>query len=1103
MSVRGGNYKAKQRVARRFSIDSGFSSGMSFTNGVVEDGYMKTLVNYDIKNNGEALIPRSGLRTSELLLPNIVSENDPTYKEYHSEDSINIVAAKECVETDGTTYRQFILGRTETTDSPAKLWIATCPVSNTILSSNDYNPDNYSGDDYSFLVALVNADISGENCTYFTAPLTKIHGMTMAAESQVATVVGTFFGNSFYFIDPVEDVLKRTKLDAGTTKYLAEQVIPKTIDPSEATNIGYNMLLGSGAYSFVNRISAGIIQLTGILPYSVANPEELLMTPRKNEEIYLRCYFRGELGKKYKFVWNWRTSEDSEYTPIQTQKQSPEYEFVQGTPGTDEVWLKNGTTEEVTPYLQVLFKAPIDNIMVRVEAYLSTELEDVEQAMTMGFDFSTSMYGTATNVKMETYNLFDATGMTVWKQRLVLWGVPDDPTILFISDTNEPAYFPYPNNISIYEEPIVSVKPFLDSLLVFTTTQVHQVTLNEDGLSWTSVVIQSNLKIEAWDRHLIQVVKNMFFFKSGNYYFMVVPKAQSVTGELTLAPISNEVKEFFNNFEHNVTEILHDTFNFEGQFELINYYNFLDYEDVHNVYVMKFLDDTDPDDVKEGYIHIDLLYNTVNRSWRLHTFEAPHFLYPYQHDATQQGTLASTSLLDMELSEGSVGSEVAVRPASSRIVSLDELVLSEEGYDFMGAYNVRVRCIGPDNIVYFEKDFVDSLREAAHDYDGLGDIWYHEYISFVDDGMSVYIDYTLSSELARAGDRTDISRGFLLEGSSGDIKFKPGTTVEIYNLNNLDVPIWGPNLVKPDVDTMYIYDFVNDFIKVGSIIEFAGKKFVIDTMFEDNLGKVTFQDSSNLSGLRITRLDEGGYLFTFSEVYVQQGPTVTVKNLVSNPGGERMLGRCIQLYEFDNLRLKDLYFPDRMKVIYTPDYDNDYWGYDPVSISESVREVMMNIDDLFLFKNWQFLDSGYRRDDLFRNKRFRELQLMLNNIDGNNLAYGMEFVLDGQSRLGYMMYQVEHTIDVNDPNYGLIYVQGTPYTNLPLEYVGTPNETYLGPGTSEWILNQSLFPELSLWRVRAPISGKGLAPRLRLLSKNTHRFELMAIAWICRDMFGR
>ena len=1066
-------YKTYTRGRRQLSVETDFNLGMMFTNGAVDFGYVKTLVNYDLYNGGVALVPRPGLRTSELILPNVVMENDLDNREYHTSDDITIMAAKECVEN-GETYRQFILGHPQIEDRAAMLWLVTSKQSNVILSSSE-DAELVGNDEYSIIGALADANITGIPCTYFTAPLTKIHGMTMADDRQVATIVGTFaFGNSFFFVNPELGKLCKTVLEENSVKYTYETIEPKEIDPSEAVSFGYNMLAGDDAYTFVNRNLAGIIQLTGILPYSTKPGNALLMTPKKNEEIYFRCYFKGEIGQSYKFSWEWRNVGDTDWSMIQSLDQSPVYKIVQGEPGTDIVKLQLEDETEVEN-LEITFKAPTEEIMIRVQAYNTEDLETVEKAMTVGFDFRTETYGTATNIKQEVYNLTEATGMETWKNRLVLWGVPKDPTILFISDVNEPSYFPYPNNISVYEEPIVFVKAFLDSLLVFTTNTVHQITLSEDGTSWNSVVIQSNLNIEPWDRHLIQVVRNMIFFKSGNYYFMIVPKAQSTTGELALAPISTPIVEFFNHFENNVTELLQDTFDYMGEFELINYYNFLDYEDVHNIYVLYYSDEASE---KEGYLHLDMLYNTVSRSWRIHTFEAPHFLFPYKHDATQKGILASTSVLNMQVAEGSAGTMISVKNPESAYDETIVLQLDSKGYDFYSLDSVVVKV-----------------------YDSAGDAYLEETLN-----QFTLKDHVLCISNSKYELRSEVIAsdvGLQLVALSGASQFKLGSTVELFLSTNTQTPIWGPQETYPGAYSSFLYMFDEGVITHGTTIEFNSQYFELDTVVSSGGYDVIYKSSSNPDyHLEVIPLEEG-YRFNFAEAYPSVGPTVTVVNQDISEESETVVGRGIQLYEFDALNMQDLYIPAGTTLVYTADTTNGYFGYDPASILDSFQEVMEHIEERFLFRNWQFVDTGFRDDMLERYKRYRELQLQLNNTEGANLEFGMEFQLDGQHRVSFYHYETEHVIDANDPNYGLLYVQGTPYMNLPLEYIGTPNETYLGPGSNAWILNQSLFPEMSLWKVRAPVSGKGAAPRLRLLSRNVHRFELMSINWIYRVMNAR
>jgi hypothetical protein len=160
------------------------------------------------------------------------------------------------------------------------------------------------------------------------------------------------------------------------------------------------------------------------------------------------------------------------------------------------------------------------------------------------------------------------------------------------------------------------------------------ITLSEDGLGWNKKHIQSNLDIKEWDTHLIQQVKNMVFFKSGNYYYMVVPSTKFTTlNQLVVTPVSKNIERLLDDFQENIDNIIKLVYDYDRELELVHYYNFLDYEDMHNTYVFKT--------VYDRYINVVLLYNTMSRSWRFHIFESAGIVKPYQQDATKKGTLIS------------------------------------------------------------------------------------------------------------------------------------------------------------------------------------------------------------------------------------------------------------------------------------------------------------------------------------------------------------------------------------------------------------------------------------------------------------------------------
>ena len=171
----------------------------------------------------------------------------------------------------------------------------------------------------------------------------------------------------------------------------------------------------------------------------------------------------------------------------------------------------------------------------------------------------------------------------------------------------------------------------LDYLLVFTATKLYQLSLDIETGSWNKKHIQSNLDIKEWDIHLIQQVKNMVFFKSGNYYYMVPSTKMTTLNQLVVTPVSRNIERLLDSFKENIDSIVKLVYDYDRGLELVHYYNFLDYEDVHNTYVFKTEFDV--------YLNVVLLYNTMQRSWRIHMFESNCIIKPYKQDATTKGTL--------------------------------------------------------------------------------------------------------------------------------------------------------------------------------------------------------------------------------------------------------------------------------------------------------------------------------------------------------------------------------------------------------------------------------------------------------------------------------
>lgn len=857
-------FKSYQRGRRTASIETEFNSGMYFTSGAVEEGYMKTLVNLDLASDKRSLSSRPGLRVNELCSSSSMSLD---ISEFLS-DQFQIFAAKDCIE-DGHNYRQFIVGDPTRPD----LWIVTVdkenmekyivtPENRLVIDSRDIsdvfelskdfieeydaNTEDYEAaptfEDFEFVTSewtpWVGETLNDQvlsYCSYNNVKLDNVHDLPIKDNAVHSSIVGCFgFNNSYYFItrsylDP-SVVISNTYFDSVTGYYKYHVVEPKEVNAAEAVTYGYNML-SEDPYVFADASGGSSnFQMLGILPYDAKAEDDgkLMMTPRKNQDVWFRCYYDvPSLSDKYFIQFEWKELTSDEWINIW----SDDVEF------TD------------LPVLEVPFKPPSEDIMIRVSAYayVNNVLQDyVEAAMTVGFDFSVDEHGTVSNLEQKNYDLKTAKGMVYWKNRLVLYGVPEDPTIIFISDLNEPSYFPYPNNITVLDQPVISVLEFMGNLVVFTTDKIYQITLSEDGTSWNTDVIQANLRISPVDQHMILTVRNMLFFKSGDYYYMVVPKSTSTTGELTIAPISTPVVELFKNFSNNISEIFRYVYGVDEDYELIDFYNFLDYEDVHNVYVFE-VDDCD------GYVHVDVIYNTMDRIWRIYVYQTVHKIFPYQYEASKSGVFATTN-------------------------------------------------------VYEE-----------------------------------------------------------------------------------------------------------------------------------------------------------------------------------SPG---VFGRCFQFFEFDSKNAKDFYIP--------ADWIQDIID-EPV---EKLRELVLSDEEQYKFKNYQYFDTGYRNDAIHTNKRYREVQFQINNIDLEELEFGLEFRIDGDNRITFFRYDTDQVVDTDSEDYGYVYIEPVPIMNVPIDFLNTiPDE--LDFKMNHWKLGASRFPEVNLWKVRIPVSGKGMAPRMKLLSCNESRLNFFSLNWVYRVMYMR
>jgi hypothetical protein len=308
----------------------------------------------------------------------------------------------------------------------------------------------------------------------------------------------------------------------------------------------------------------------------------------------------------------------------------------------------------------VTTQLPAEEVLVKLTISDPQDIEANEEYVlstnTIGLSVTSDELANTLNLTAKSFNLGQATGMCEWEQRLVLWGVPNALNTIFISDVNNPTFFPYPNNIDVFTDPIISVHNYGNELLVLTTSALYRLTWDSEGLGWTHTLVQQNLHVTEEDTYMSCVIKNMFFFKSGEYYYMMVPKASAntVRGEVAIAPISKPIERLLDNFHeevYNLIKVIVDQPDLvQLTNSLVNYFSYVDNTKVVVNYVYD-LNKTlgDKESITDSkYLYVQLLYDTDARTWSMRAFEAAHMLHPSHADALQQDRF-----LDITPDEGS------------------------------------------------------------------------------------------------------------------------------------------------------------------------------------------------------------------------------------------------------------------------------------------------------------------------------------------------------------------------------------------------------------------------------------------------------------------
>ena len=553
-------YNAHGSRSRSIVSENTFARGMKYTDNPLPEGYVKTLINFQLANDGATIKPRLGY---EQVATDIASFNiDEDTQDFCVYFTENLLVSS-ADESDAVLCRTVLSGAIDVLDSYSRIAGVSIQLFNlsnahvTIAYKGEYITGNN--------LVYNNLETKGTNDKYYLAmqaSSTSIHECDLVV-AHSRNGIHTVMDSCVYM--PMVHTYVDSEGVMHTERHLATLYIrfneartsfdwwvklvdPRDITAIQAVNYGYNMLQDN-PYNFeIQSTPNPQLLMDGLLPYS--KDGKLLTSARIGAEILFHLVYRypeADLSNNKKYRVRWMLQDlDSDATPTIAQDylDGPEY-----TPGEDIYLCTSQTT-----YKRFVV---IANVCYADEVSADNPEPKPLGTLTLAYYCFSNDNNTSTlNADAVSYDLSTAQGMCTWQQRMVLWGVTNAKNVLWVSEVNDPSWFPYPNNCEIFPDDIIACVRYKTSLLVFTRSALYQLSLRDDGLSYNTVCIQERLTMEEADISSIIPVQNMVFFKNGNDYFMIVPVSNSMSGELQLAPISRPIQLMFTDFKNTVIGLL-------------------------------------------------------------------------------------------------------------------------------------------------------------------------------------------------------------------------------------------------------------------------------------------------------------------------------------------------------------------------------------------------------------------------------------------------------------------------------------------------------------------------------------------------------------------
>ena len=637
-------YRLRGRNVRIATQEQTLLGGMYLTDQVVPETYAKIMVNYDIDDTGSCIKTRKG-RLLHTTIPyegyhKLGRMHITDYIYTYNEENTEVEDIKDVLLSYGTygKIRDYMEGNNieipEAQDVPMFISDIKLNIDNAVYDEQGevIIPGDVTvkeTEDIWGLYCNKGAEefhkIKNENIGYVSARTIKnAYIFDKKVANDLGYPIGTVLSNEIYAFSgskieanvcPSNESrnsfsnlgnLSLTKFKIRNTNegytIRREALTPREINPTQAQDTGYNML--SDSPYVLSDESGGAPRVLGILAYSPTHNDIPIFKYDVGTQYTFRVYYQYQ-NANLTYQYKLEVAENTGATPTYST-------VVDWTNFTTPAAIYINTT---IPYLNTLFR-----VTVRVENQTNTE-----SVLVHPFECNS----TYADVEPREFNLRTAKGMFSWFGSIGLYGVKDAADTIFLSDVEDPSYFPYPNNTITFDNEILAVHNYLDMLLVITTDSIILVQAGTTYNLSTQKKVMTNIFIPEVDAMSAVILKDQIFFKTDTQFYVLKPnKYTSDATDLKNFTNSTAIANYTINFTKETLYILNRVFrpitNEESKlrrktvhftdFDVINIESTVKNEEVHYVYtIVPYIEEK-----SFGNLDLHLVYNTISRSYRLY-----------------------------------------------------------------------------------------------------------------------------------------------------------------------------------------------------------------------------------------------------------------------------------------------------------------------------------------------------------------------------------------------------------------------------------------------------------------------------------------------------